>query len=145
MVHGLSEVCHWPQSGRNSTGTQDRLIVSSRIVDDLECRTDRQTDKTHNASLELAVKRSSATALCQSESCQPMHSISITNRSIMKLEGYSRPTCNKLHASIGVIYKLYRRRVLLTARSTCLGEIYQVQSLGWSCHRRTEWSAIIIG
>jgi len=44
VVHGLSEVCHWPKSGRNSTGTQDRLIDSSRTADDLECRTDRETD-----------------------------------------------------------------------------------------------------
>ena len=42
---------------------------------------------------------------------------------VMQLEDYSRPTCNKLCASrscalivVGVIYKLDRRRVLLTTR-----------------------------
>ena len=56
---------------------------------------------------------------------------------IIDLESYSRPTCNKLRATshdastvLGVINKLDRRRVLLTTRSTCRGEIFKVQSLG---------------
>jgi len=47
----------------------------------------------------------------------------------------SRPTCNKLYDSnndaskvAGVIHKLDRRRVLLTSRSTCRGEIFWVQA-----------------
>ena len=50
---------------------------------------------------------------------------------------YGRPTCDKLCRSIhnasttvGVIHKLDRRRVLLTRRSTCRGDIFQLQSLG---------------
>ena len=49
----------------------------------------------------------------------------------MELEGYNRPTCNKLCASsnyasivVGVIRKLLRRRVLSTTRSICRGEIF---------------------
>jgi len=55
---------------------------------------------------------------------------------VMELEGYSRPTCNKLCSSghdasivVGVIYKLERRRGLSTTRPTCRGIIFQVQSL----------------
>ena len=51
---------------------------------------------------------------------------------VMELEGYSRPTCNKLCSSghdasivVGVIYKLDRRRVLWTTRPTCRGIIFQ--------------------
>ena len=54
---------------------------------------------------------------------------------VMELGGYSRTTCNKLCASsneastvVGVIHKLDRRRVLLTTRSTCRSEIFEVQS-----------------
>ena len=54
------------------------------------------------------------------------------NQQRQSTEGtYSRPTCNKIRASghnastvTGVIHKLDRRRVLLTTRSTCRGEIF---------------------
>ena len=62
---------------------------------------------------------------------------SATNR--MELEGYSCRICMKqprLDCRIGVVNKLdrrrRRRRVLLTTRSTCRGEIFQVRSLGQS-------------
>jgi len=49
----------------------------------------------------------------------------------MELNGYSRPTCNKVYASghdgltvIGVIHKLDRRRVLLTI--PCLQQLLVV-------------------
>ena len=49
----------------------------------------------------------------------------------MELEGYSRPTCDKLCASsnyvsivVGVIHKVDRRRVLLTAPSISRDEIF---------------------
>ena len=49
----------------------------------------------------------------------------------MELEGYSRPTCDKLCASsnyvsivVGVIHKLDRRQVLLTAPSISRDEIF---------------------
>ena len=56
---------------------------------------------------------------------------------VMELEGYSRPTCSKqprlVDCRIGVVNKLDRRRrqlrVLLTARSTRRGEIFEVRSL----------------
>jgi len=58
---------------------------------------------------------------------------------VMELEGYSRPTCSKqarlVNCRIGVVNKLdrrRRRRVLLTTRSTCRGEIFQVRSSGQS-------------
>ena len=85
-------------------------------------------------------RRSSATAdgpcdmMCQLKSCQLLHTNKFYNREqieVMELEGYSRPTCNKLvhpatmrSAIVGVIYRLYRRRVLLTTPSTCCGEIF---------------------
>ena len=58
----------------------------------------------------------------------------------MELDGYSRSTCSKqprlVDRRIGVVNKLYRRgrrrRVLLTTRSTCSGEIFEVLSLGQS-------------
>ena len=57
----------------------------------------------------------------------------------MELEGCSWPTCSKqprLDCRIGVVNKLdrrrRRRRVLLTTRSTCRGEIFQVRSSGQS-------------
>ena len=52
---------------------------------------------------------------------------------VMELEGYSSPTCSKqprlVDCRIGVVNKLdcrrrRRRRVLLTKRSTCRGEIF---------------------
>ena len=58
---------------------------------------------------------------------------------VMELEGYSRPTCSKqarlVDCRISVVNKLdrrRRRRVLLTTRSTCRGEIFQVRSSGQS-------------
>ena len=46
---------------------------------------------------------------------------------LMEIEGYSQPMCSKqprlVDCRIGVVNKLDRRRVLLTARSTCRGEI----------------------
>ena len=60
---------------------------------------------------------------------------------VMKLEGYSWPTCIKqprlVDCRIGVVNKLdrrrrRRRRVLLATRSTRRGEIFQVRSLGQS-------------
>jgi len=46
---------------------------------------------------------------------------------LMEIEGYSQPMCSKqprlVDCRIGVVNKLDRRRVLLTTRSTCRGEI----------------------
>ena len=80
--------------------------------------------------------KSSATAVRQSKFRQLLHNCrnmsynkSKTKRcsnGVRALEGYRRPTCNKLCASsnyasivVGVIDKLDRRRVLLTTRSIC--------------------------
>ena len=47
---------------------------------------------------------------------------------VMELKGYSWPTCSKqprlVDCRIGVVNRIDRRRVLLTTRSTCLGEIF---------------------
>ena len=65
---------------------------------------------------------------------------------VMELEGYSRPTCNKLCSSghdssivVGVIYKLDRRRVSSTTRPTCRGIIFQVQSLRQTSRGKYLW------
>jgi len=70
---------------------------------------------------------------------------STTNRSIWV---YGRPTCNKLCApSYSVdrraVNKLDRRRVLLTIRSTCHGEIFQVRRLGQNFRRKWRQSSSI--
>jgi len=85
--------------------------------------------------------------MCQSKFCQLLHnSVGTTCTThteqieVMELEGYSRPTTyNKLvhpvakrATVVGVIYKLDRRRVLLTTPSTCPGKIFEVQCLGQS-------------
>jgi len=73
-------------------------------------------------------------APCKLKLCQlynKLYNKSTTNRSILELEGYTLPTFSKqprpIDCCIGVVNKLdhpCRRRVLLTTRSSCPGEIF---------------------
>jgi len=57
----------------------------------------------------------------------PTTALRTTNaQQLEQLEHYGRRTCNELHAStvVGVVIKLDPRRVLLTTRSTCRGDIF---------------------
>jgi len=66
--------------------------------------------------------------------CTTVGTTCTTNREqieVMQLEGYSRPTCNKLYASsnypsnvIGASQRLDRQRVLLITPSTYRGKIF---------------------
>ena len=117
--------------------------------------------------------RSSATAdgprdaTCQSKSCQLLHnSVGTTCRTspeqieVMELEGYSRPTYNKLvHSAttcstvvgvihklivVGVVYELYRRRVLLIIpihRRRKRISAFSIHRTGFACDQKCKCCA----